>query len=104
LDFSTTLTNVTIVITVQKTVNATYSGAYNTFQNGTVTQSYVDNGTQIIYTWRIVNGQTIAPSSAPYTVEAQFHLKGTYQPTSGDIYIVTVTTNINQTSTLSGHF
>jgi hypothetical protein len=67
-------------------------------------QSYVDNGTQIIYTWSIVNGQTIAPSSSPYTAEAQFNLIGTYQPTSDDTYIVTGTTITNQTSTLSGHF
>jgi hypothetical protein len=69
-----------------------------------MTQSHVDSGTQIIYTWRIVNGQTIVPSSNGYMVEAGFNLIGTYQPTSGDTYIVTVTTNINQTSTLSGHF
>jgi hypothetical protein len=98
------LTNVTIVITVQKTVNARYNGLYNTFQSGAMIQHHVDNGIQIIYTWRIVHGHTIVPSSNPYTVEAQFGLKGTYQLTSNDTYMVTFTTIINQTSTVSGHF
>ena len=101
---STTLTNITIVITVQKTVGATYNGMFDSFWGGTVSESYVDNGSQIIYTWAIVSGQTISSSGSPYTNEAQFNVNGTSQPPSGDTYVVTATTIGGQTSTTSGNF
>jgi hypothetical protein len=98
------LTNVTIQTIVQKTVGATYSNAYDTIGAGQVSQSYVSNSTQIIYTWTIVNGQTIACSAGPYSFVAEFGLSGTPQITSGDTYIVTTTTSAGVTNILSGHF
>jgi hypothetical protein len=98
------LKNITIQIIVQKTVGASYHGAYNTFWSGTINQSYADNGTQIIYTWTIVSGQTITCSGGPYKAEAEFDLNGTSHNTGADNYTLTTTTNAGMTTTLSGHF
>jgi len=98
------LNNITIKIFVQKTVNATYWNAYSTFWSSTTNQAYLDNGTQIIYTWTIVSGQTIQSSGSPYTAQAQFQLYGVNQPTSTDLYQVTATTVGGVTSTFSGYF
>jgi hypothetical protein len=69
-----------------------------------VTQSYVDNGAQIIYTWVIVSGQIITASGGPYTLQAQLHLFGVSQVTSSDTYQMTATTVGGITSSSSGHF
>lgn len=98
------LANVTIQIFVQKTVNATYNNGYNSFSTGVITSSYVDTGTQIIYTWTIVSGQTINCVSATYSVAAQFNLFGTAQITSADTYIVTTVTTGGVTTTFTGNF
>lgn len=99
-----TLTNITIQIIVQKTAGATYSSAYNSFFSGAMIQNYVDTGTQIIYTWTIVSGQTITCGVGSYQVSAQFNLLGTQQTMSADTYVVTATTSGGVTSTRSGHF
>jgi hypothetical protein len=77
---------------VQKTVNTTYWNAYTTFWSRTVNQTYVDTGSEIIYTWTIVSGQTIQASGSLYTAEAQFKLYGINQTISDDTYNVTATT------------
>jgi hypothetical protein len=66
--------------------------------------TYVDTGSQIIYTWTINSGQTIQSSGSPYQVEAQFHLFGINQTTSADTYQVTATTVTGLTNTVSGNF
>ncbi|CAF1564969.1 unnamed protein product [Rotaria sp. Silwood1] len=100
----TTLTNITIQIIVQKTVGAAYNGHTNSFASGVVSSSYVDNGSQIIYTWTIASGQNITCSSSSYNVKAQFSLVGTQQISSADTYVVTTTTSVGITTTYSGHF
>lgn len=101
---TTPLSNVTIQIFVQKTVGATYNGRYNSFSTGVITSSYVDTGTEIIYTWTIVSGQTVNCVSGSYSVAAQFNLVGTAQITSADTYVVTTTTTGGITTTFTGNF
>ena len=101
---SITLTNLTIVVTLQKIVGGTWTGMYNNFPSGTMSESHADNGTQIISTWTIIDGQTIGPNGSPYTAVSQFNLIGTAQPTNGDTYTITITTVDGQTITQSGHF
>ncbi len=102
---SVNLINITIIITVQKTVNATYwSNSYDTFWSGTVNQAYLDTGSEIIYTWTIISGQTIQSRGSPYTAEAQFQLYGVNQITSADTYNITATTVTGLTNTISGNF
>ncbi len=85
-------------------MNATYNGAFTTFWSGTSNQTYIDTGSQIIYTWSIVSGQTIQASGSPYRAQAQFKLIGVNQTTTADTYNVTATTINGLTSTVSGHF
>ena len=77
---------------------------YSTFPAGSMNQSYIENSTEIIYTWTIVSGQTIPASSSAYVFEAQFKLNGTYQNTTFDTFEITATTVTGITSTTSGHF
>jgi hypothetical protein len=101
---STTLTNFTLQIFVKKTYGATYNGYSITYQVGTVTPSFINNATYLIYTVAIVSGQTITCSDGPFTYIAEFHSNGTAQVTSSDTYILTATTSSGVTNILSGHF
>lgn len=101
---SNTLTDLVIVITVQKTVGAKWTGMYNNFPGGTMSESHTDNGEQVIYTWTSINGQNIGSSNNSYTVVAQFDLIGTAQPTSDDTYRIRYTTIDGRTNLLVGHF
>ncbi|CAF1389422.1 unnamed protein product [Adineta ricciae] len=101
---STPWTNLTIEIIVPKTVGATFNGQSNSFSTGQVTQSYVDTGTEIIYTWKIVSGQTISCANPTYNVAAQYNLSGTPQPNNVDSYTITLTTSTGVTTVQSGYF
>jgi hypothetical protein len=101
---SVPLTNVTIQIFVQTTSGATFNAMSNSFSTGVVTQSDSTTASQIIYTWTIVSGQTVACVSATYDVKAQFSLSGTAQVTSADTYIITTTTSGGVTTVFTGHF
>ncbi len=87
---------------MQRTVGASGSGLSNNFP-GVLSQSYVNNATQIIYTWVIISGQTVPPSNS-YSVMGQFSLTGTAQPASNDTYMITTGLSSGQTNTLSGNF
>jgi len=100
---SVTLTNITIQIFVQTTVGATYNAMSDSF-SGVVAYSYSTTASQIIYTWTIVSGQTVACVSTTYDVKAQFTLIGTAQVTSADTYIITTTTSGGVTTVFTGHF
>ncbi|CAF1134574.1 unnamed protein product [Adineta steineri] len=104
INCSTLLTNVTIQITVSKTVNATYSGGFTTFPGGQINQYYIDNGTDIIYTWTIINGQTINCTISTYQIEAQYQLVGTSQPNNVDSYTIILETSSGGTTVNSGYF
>ena len=99
-----TLTSLAVVITVQKTVGARWTGMYNNFPGGTVSESHTDNGTVVTYTWRSINGQSIVASNNPYTAVAQFDLIGTAQPTSVDTYRVSYMASDGRTGILVGRF
>ncbi|CAF1134551.1 unnamed protein product [Adineta steineri] len=98
------LTNVTIQITVSKTVGATFNGYSNTFPAGQTTESNIDNGTDIIYTWTIISGQTINCVSGTYQIEAQYHLFGTSQPNHVDSYTTIIETSNGVATINSGYF
>lgn len=84
-------------------MNATYNSAYTSFWGGTMNQMYIDTGTDIIYTWTIVTGQSInCPNS--YTATGQMNLYGTSQPNGIDSYVVTTVNNLGFVTTFSGLF
>ncbi|CAF1195750.1 unnamed protein product [Adineta steineri] len=98
------LTNVTIQITVSKTVGATYNGAFTTFSGGLINQYYIDNGTDIIFTWTIVSGQTINCVSSTFHIEAHYNLFGISQPNNVDSYTTIIETSNGTTTVNSGYF
>ncbi|CAF1225795.1 unnamed protein product [Adineta steineri] len=104
INCSTLLTNVTIQITVSKTVGATFSGGFTTFPGGQINQYYIDNGTDIIYTWTIISGQTINCTISTYQIEAQYQLVGTSQPNNVDSYTIILETSSGGTTVNSGYF
>ncbi|CAF1011760.1 unnamed protein product, partial [Didymodactylos carnosus] len=105
LDVATTatLTNITIIIIVQKTVNAAYkTTTYNTAQS-LIQQTYIDNGTTITYIWTLLTGMVFPINQSPLTVEAQFDLYGTSQNTTGDTFSIIAQGN-SVTTMSTGHF
>ncbi|CAF1183634.1 unnamed protein product [Adineta steineri] len=104
INCSTPLTNVTIQITVSKTVGATFNGGFTTFPGGQINQYYIDNGTDIIYTWTIINGQTINCTISTYQIQAQYGLSGTSQPNHVDSYTTIIETSNGVTTVNSGYF
>ena len=102
MNCTTTLINLTAIITVQKTNGAYGAHLWNNFAN-VLNETFVDTATQIIYTWTLMSGTTISPSSY-YSVTAQYSLAGVARLTSNDTYIITTTLSGGQTHTLSGHF
>lgn len=105
LNCTQTLSNLTGLITVQKTVSASYANQFHTFWSGTITQSFTNTSTQILYSWKIVSGQTISSSGFPYYIEAQYQLQGINQTVANDTYSITTQSSCNgQLVTCSGHF
>lgn len=82
------LSNLTAVITVQRTVGADFAQQYNNFFSGVIEQSYKETPANIVYAWRIKPGQVIEPNGTPYFFEAQFQLKGVNQTVGDDTYLV----------------
>ncbi|CAF3754311.1 unnamed protein product [Rotaria socialis] len=101
---SATITNISIVTTVQKTVGAYFNAIWNTISTASITQSCIDNGAQMIYTWGMINGQTVPTSQCPFKMAADFNLLGTAQPTSGDNYLVNIEMITGQVYAFSGSF
>lgn len=83
------LSNITVVIIVQKTVNATYAKQYNSFWEGVVRQDHEEASSQIFYRWFTNSGEVIETSGFPYYAEAQFNLQGINQTVRYDTYSIT---------------
>ncbi|CAF1291224.1 unnamed protein product [Adineta ricciae] len=70
---SETLSNMTIIQKVQRTFNETHAQQYQTFWNHSTNMTYVENPTEIIYTWFSLPGMYIVKESFPHFIEAQFY-------------------------------
>jgi hypothetical protein len=97
--FITNLTTaaLSLVVTVQRTPNATYHGDYNTYPsiiNSTRT-------TEIIYTFVFNNGQLPAGN---YTGAVQFDLANVNHTRSSDTYSIKTTSICGNINTVSGNF
>ena len=101
---SHSLTDMLIELVVQRTVNATYAGQYQTFWNLTTNQTYIETSSQIIYMWTIIPGQIIQGIGFPYFVEGQYSLPNINQTTSLDTYFATFTSICGDTISQSGTF
>ncbi|CAF1216087.1 unnamed protein product [Didymodactylos carnosus] len=97
-----TLIALTVVITVQKTVGAYSPNIWTNLAGGIYTSSIVDNGSQLIYTYTLNTGSTLASGS--YGFGGNYSLTGTVQDTTADTWTISYTDNSNTITTEAGHF
>ncbi|HEV7608566.1 MAG TPA: cellulase family glycosylhydrolase [Steroidobacteraceae bacterium] len=96
------ITALTAIITVARNPSAlAVGGQYNTL-GGVIAQSTTVTSTQLVYTYQLAAGQTIAAGTGR-TFAAQISGNGTPHPTSGDSWSVTYTSG-GTTTTASGTF
>jgi hypothetical protein len=102
LDNPSPITAMTVTITVARNPSGlSVSGQYNTV-GGTVTQSTSSTATQLVYTFTLGAGQTLAAGTGR-VFAAQIGGTGTAHPTAGDGWSVTYTSG-GTTTTVSGGF
>ncbi len=92
------LTDLSITITVQKTLNISNPNSYDTIGGGIISRAINNADTQVIYTFSITNGNTLWPGQ--WSVAAQFDLNGQTRNTNNDTYAIR--TGFYQI--ISGHF
>ena len=92
------ITALTVTITVPA-ANVSYNGAYNTF-GGQIVNSFT-GGANLVYSFTLSPGQTIAPGS--FTFAAEMNGNGTTHNVSGDSWTATYTSG-GATYTQSGTF
>jgi endo-1,4-beta-xylanase len=103
LNHTAPLTALTITITVQKTAGVVGSGQYSNFPGNMLMTSRTEDAARIIYTFRLVTGQTLGAGSNRL-VAAQFNGNGTAHPYAGDTWVVTYTASGGTAQTISGTF
>ncbi|HEU5135109.1 MAG TPA: IPT/TIG domain-containing protein [Steroidobacteraceae bacterium] len=97
------LTALTVTITVARNPAALASGGqYNTIGGNLISQSVSTTSTQVVYTFALIAGQTLAAGTGR-TFAAQFSPGGNPHPTTGDSWSVTYTSGGASTTT-SGTF
>lgn len=79
IDCNQALSNITVVITVQKMFGASFAKQYNSLLPNILIETHRETDTQIFYKWVINSGQIIDNKVSPYFVEAQFQLQGVNQ-------------------------
>lgn len=88
VDCNQALANLTILITVQRTVGASFAKQYNDFPINTLLETYNETSTEIVFKWETIGEQTIDFSRSPHYVDAQFQLAGLPQIVTKDTYSV----------------
>jgi endoglucanase len=102
INHTAAITALTVTITVARNPSGlAVGGQYNTV-GGQITQSSSTTSTQLIYTFTLNSGQTLAAANNR-TFAAQIRGTGVAHPTSGDSWSVTYTSG-GTTTTTSGTF
>lgn len=106
IDCNQDLSNITVIITVQKTLGATYTKQYNSFLPiNALVETHYETSSQIFYVWTAMREPTIDFSRSPYYVNAQFQLTGASQMVENDTYSVVAHVACNgKIITRTGHF
>jgi hypothetical protein len=87
LNCSQSLSNMTIILTVQRTFNETYAQQYQTFWNSSTTMIYLTTSTELIYYWDSLPDMLIVQGSFPNFMKAQFYYTfGSTRNASGDTW------------------
>jgi hypothetical protein len=103
LSNSHAITALTVTIHVAQTTGVTYGSEFNSFPNGSTTQSESTSGGLITYTWVLNTKSSIPANYAGGEAYADFNGIGYPHALSGDAWSVTSTSNAI-TSTLTGTF
>ena len=105
IDCNQALSDITVIITVQKTLGASFRKQYNGFPSNTLTETYNETSSAIFFIWKSKSGQIIDFSRSPYYVDAQFQLAGASQMVHYDTYSVVAQVACNRAVlTKTGHF
>jgi len=80
------LTDLSITITVQKTLNISNPNSYDTIGGGIISRAINNRDTQVIYTFSITNGNILC--SRQWSVAAQFYLNDQTRNTNNDTYAI----------------
>ncbi|CAF3540730.1 unnamed protein product [Rotaria sp. Silwood1] len=98
------LSNITVLFTVQKTVNATFAKQYNSFVPS-FDQSHEETSSQIFYMWLSPSAQTYITHTYDHYTEAQFQLQGINQTVTNDTYSISAEIACNgQVINATGYF
>ncbi len=95
-----TTTELSLVVTVQRTENATYNNAYSNY-SPTINSTYTISTTDIVYTFFIQTGQLPAGN---YICAVQFLLPNVNHTTSDDSYSISITNICGNINSASGNF
>lgn len=105
IDCNQALSNITVIITVRKTLGASFTKQYNGFPPNTLIETHSETSSEIFYIWKAKNGQIIDFRFSPYYVNAQFQLAGASQLVKYDTYSVIAQVACNGVIiTKTGHF
>ncbi|CAF1048308.1 unnamed protein product [Adineta steineri] len=95
---SIALSSLSITITVPTISGMSSPASSANFPGNTVSLAIATTAASYIYTFQLINGQTLAASN--YQLSVQFNLNGTPRSTSNDTYII----QINSYQPVYGHF
>ncbi|CAF1425610.1 unnamed protein product [Adineta steineri] len=105
LNFSQSLSNLTIIQFVQRTYNETYAQQHQSFSNQLINMTYIETSTQIIYIWYSLSGMHIANETFPHFVEAHFYSKNvSIRDRSSDTWEIWFQTVCGDLQNISGTF
>ena len=87
INCSVPITNIYGLLTVQKTLNATFAKQYNSFVPS-LNQSNHETDSQIFYVWTSPSTENHTTYTYDHYIEAQFNLQGINQTVANDTYFV----------------
>ena len=95
------LGGLSVTVAVQRTPGLDYAGQYTTFPGGIVVAAHTISGSQILYTYTLVAGQTLPAGN--WRIGSSYSGDGTPHPAAGDSYAVNAIGG-DATTSLSGGF
>jgi hypothetical protein len=73
LNCSQSLSNLTIIQTVQRRFDETHSQQYQSFWDDSTNMTFIETPTKIIYIWYSLPGMHIHKDGYPYSTDAQYY-------------------------------
>ena len=102
---SQTLMSMTIIQVVQRVYNETPAQHYQSFWNSSINITFVQNPSEIIYTWFSLPDMVIVRESFPNFIEAQFYYtSGSTRVTGNDVWLMSARTICEEQLYFTGTF